>query len=141
MRRVMLEGGRRLTQADLNRSGVLPAEVMAAAEKIVDDVRERGDRALREYCKKFDGVDVKDFAVDPSVMDEALEQVGPAFRAALEKAAAEAASVDGTEVESQDTDSGSESGESGESSERGAAVPKPIGVQPSPVDEQPVEEE
>ena len=62
-------------------------------------------------------------------------------QAALEKAAAEAASVDGTEVESQDTDSGSESGESGESSERGAAVPKPIGVQPSPVDEQPVEEE
>ena len=62
-------------------------------------------------------------------------------QAALEKAAAEAASVDGTEVESQDTDSGSESGESGESSESGAAVPKPIGVQPSPVDEQPVEEE
>ena len=37
MRTVELGGARRLAQADRNRSGVLPAEVMEAAEKIVDE--------------------------------------------------------------------------------------------------------
>ena len=42
MRKVELTGGRALTQADLNRSGALPREVMDAAEDIVRDVRDRG---------------------------------------------------------------------------------------------------
>ena len=54
MRTVRLSGDARLTQADLNRSGALPAEVIASAEKIVDDVRERGDAAVRECCLRFD---------------------------------------------------------------------------------------
>ena len=47
MRKVELTGGRALTQADLNRSGALPREVMDAAEDIVRDVRDRGDAAVR----------------------------------------------------------------------------------------------
>lgn len=86
MRTVTLEGGARLTQADLNRSGVLPAEVMAAAEKIVDDVRERGDAAVREYCLRFDGACPQDFRVPDELVRGALDLVPPEFLAALTQA-------------------------------------------------------
>ncbi len=89
MRTIQLTEGANLTAGQLPRQGVLPESVMQSAAAIVADVRARGDEALREYCRKFDGVDVQDFAVDPAVMDEALEKVSPAFRAALEKAAAQ----------------------------------------------------
>ncbi len=86
MRTVTLEGGARLTQADLNRSGVLPAEVMAAAEKIVDDVRERGDAAVREFCLRFDGACPRDFRVPDELVRGALDLVPPEFLAALTRA-------------------------------------------------------
>ena len=86
MRRVELSGGRRLTQADLNRSGVLPADVMSAAEKIVDDVRERGDAAVREYCLRFDGSCPEEFRVPDELVAGAPDLVAPAFLSALERA-------------------------------------------------------
>ena len=86
MRRVELSGGRRLTQADLNRSGVLPADVISAAEKIVDDVRERGDAAVREYCLRFDGSCPEGFRVPDEVVAGALDIVDPEFLSALEQA-------------------------------------------------------
>ena len=72
---------------------------MQSAQAIVDDVRERGDVALREYCKKFDGVDVDDFRVDPKLMDEAIQTVDPAFIEALKKAAAQIREFHEREVE------------------------------------------
>lgn len=86
MRTVKLEGGRRLVQADLNRSGVLPAEVMEAAEKIVDDVRERGDAAVRDLCLRFDGACPRSFRVPDELVAGALELVPPAFLSALSRA-------------------------------------------------------
>ena len=86
MRRVTLEGGRRLTQADLNRTGALPADVMAAAEKIVDDVRERGDAAVRDYCLRFDGACPEAFRVPDELVAGALELVPGEFLAALTRA-------------------------------------------------------
>ena len=86
MRTVKLEGGRRLVQADLNRSGVLPAEVMEAAEKIVDDVRERGDAAVRDLCLRFDGACPRSFRVPDELVAGTLELVPPAFLSALSRA-------------------------------------------------------
>ena len=86
MRTVTLEGGARLTQADLNRSGVLPAEVMDAAEKIVDDVRARGDAAVRDYCLRFDGACPRDFRVPDELVRGALDVVPAEFLAALTRA-------------------------------------------------------
>ena len=86
MRTVELGGARRLAQADLNRSGVLPAEVMEAAEKIVDDVRERGDAAVRDYCLRFDGACPRDFRVPDDLIAGALELVPPEFLSALSRA-------------------------------------------------------
>lgn len=89
MRTIKLSEGRNLEASQLPRQGVLPEAVMQSAASIVADVRARGDEALREYCGKFDGVEVEEFAVDPAVMDEALEKVDASFLAALEKAAAQ----------------------------------------------------
>ena len=54
LRRIILERGQRLTDADLARSGGVDAEIIGVAAKIVDDVRQRGDDAVRELTAKFD---------------------------------------------------------------------------------------
>ena len=86
MRTVTLTGGRRLTQADLNRTGALPADVCAAAEKIVDDVRARGDEAVREYCLRFDRACPESFRVPDELVRGALDLVAPEFLASLARA-------------------------------------------------------
>lgn len=86
MREIVLEGGRRPTAADLNRSGPLPAEAVQAAEKIVDDVRARGDAAVRELCLRFDGVCPKSFRVPDELVAGAADLVSPEFLVALRHA-------------------------------------------------------
>ena len=86
MRRVVLGAGRRLTQADLNRSGALPADVVSAAEKIVDEVRAGGDRALRALAERFDGACPEELRVPGEVVRGALATVPPEFLSALERA-------------------------------------------------------
>ena len=86
MRTVTLEGGRRLTQADLNRTGALPAEVIASAEKIVDDVRARGDEAVRACCLRFDGACPDEFRVPDEALARALDAVPREFLASLTRA-------------------------------------------------------
>ena len=86
MRTVRLEGASRLTRRDLQRAGALPREVMAAAEAIVDDVRERGDEAVREYCLRFDGACPDAFRVPDELVQGSLELVDVGFLAALRKA-------------------------------------------------------
>lgn len=87
MKLIKLQAGETLSASQLPRQGVLPASIMESAQAIVEDVKQRGDEALRAYCKKFDGVDVETFAVDPALMDEAVKRVDPSFMAALERAA------------------------------------------------------
>ncbi len=89
MRIVELAAGQSLSKADLRREGALPREVMEAAEAIVDDVRSRGDEAVREYCLKFDGACPKSFRVPESVIKGSLDMVDPEFLEALRKAAAQ----------------------------------------------------
>ena len=86
MRKVELTGGRALTQADLNRSGALPREVMDAAEDIVRDVRDRGDAAVREYCTRFDGACPESFRVPDELVKAAPSMVDPEFLESLTRA-------------------------------------------------------
>lgn len=86
MRLVDLTDGRALTQADLNRSGALPADIMEAAEKIVDEVRERGDAAVREFCERFDGACPTSFRVPDELLERATKAVDPEFLASLTRA-------------------------------------------------------
>ena len=100
MKTITLNPGERLAAGQLPRQGVLPAAIMQSAQAIVDDVRERGDVALREYCtKNVRCVDVDDFRVDPKLMDEAIQAVDPAFIEALKKAAAQIREFHEREVE------------------------------------------
>ncbi len=69
------------------RSASDPAtrEVVGA---ILDDVRRRGDAAVREYTLRFDGVDLApaDWSLDSGLWQSALLRVDPALRAALGRA-------------------------------------------------------
>ncbi|MEE1159565.1 MAG: histidinol dehydrogenase, partial [Atopobiaceae bacterium] len=86
MNTITLNNGRRLTTDDLHRSGALPREVVDAATAIVEDVRERGDEAVREYCMRFDGACPETFLVPRDVVRSALDMVDPSFLNALELA-------------------------------------------------------
>ena len=61
MRRVILKEGEQFKSSQINRTGAFNAGAIAAATSIIEEVRERGDAALRDFTAKFDGVEVKDF--------------------------------------------------------------------------------
>jgi histidinol dehydrogenase len=80
-----------LTRARL--AGVLPRSVLdvaAAAAQVLpvcEDVRLRGAAAVREYTRRFDGVDLASTRVPQAALDEALAKLDDEVRAALEEAA------------------------------------------------------
>src|SRR5205809_6990848 len=55
--------------------------------RIIDDVRDSGDEALRRYTRAFDGVEPTDLTVQDSELDAALGAIDPALKAGLEAAA------------------------------------------------------
>ncbi len=57
-----------------------------AVRDIIDDVRSRGDTALVELTKRFDGADLASVRVSDEVRDESLRALAPELRAALEQA-------------------------------------------------------
>lgn len=86
MKIVKLTSGveRRLLRARRERD--LQAERVAS--RIVADVRRRGDVALREWSKKFDGVDLRSpLWVSQSEIEKAGNAVGKELRGAIEHAA------------------------------------------------------
>ena len=62
------------------------AEALDAATRIVEDVRERGEQALREQAAQFDRVEGHAIRVPAEHIAEAAASVDPAVRAALEEA-------------------------------------------------------
>ncbi|MBR2055344.1 MAG: histidinol dehydrogenase [Clostridia bacterium] len=55
---------------------------------IIENVRQNGDKAVKEYCLKFDKADLDTLLVSPAEMEEAKALVEPEFYEILEKAAA-----------------------------------------------------
>ena len=77
------------TVASLRALAPAPAEVRKAAAAIVDDVRARGDEAVRAQTARLDRVELaEDYAVPAGEMAARLAAVSPELRAALETAAA-----------------------------------------------------
>jgi histidinol dehydrogenase len=64
------------------------AGLLDRARRIVDDVRTRGDAALREYTEKLDGVRLESFAVTDAEFAAAERALTAEQRAALERAIA-----------------------------------------------------
>ena len=62
-------------------------DVAGTVEKIIADVRARGDEALREYTARFDGAELEALAVTDEEMEEAVRAADPAFLRVLEEAA------------------------------------------------------
>lgn len=69
------------------RAGSDP-DTREAVRRILDDVLARGDDAVREYTRRFDGVDLapSDWELDAAVWQGALARLAPALRAALGRA-------------------------------------------------------
>jgi histidinol dehydrogenase len=63
-------------------------DLLAKVAQIVDDVRLRGDAALREYSVRFDGVQIEALRVGPAEFDAALASLPPVAVAAIERAVA-----------------------------------------------------
>lgn len=72
----------------LNRDIRAEADVEAVVDGIIADVRARGDEALREYAKKFDGAELDSLLVTKEEIDEAFAAVGEDFLTTLRMAAA-----------------------------------------------------
>lgn len=72
----------------LNRDIRAEADVEAVVDGIIADVRARGDEALREYAKKFDGAELDSLLVTKAEIDEAFAAVGEDFLTTLRMAAA-----------------------------------------------------
>ena len=62
-------------------------DVAGTVAEIIKNVRENGDEALFEYCKKFDKAQLSSLAVTKEEIDEALSLVESEFLEILEKAA------------------------------------------------------
>lgn len=89
MRRVILAKGERFTNAQLRRQSAFNPQALAAATDIIEQVRERGDDALRDYTERFDGVKVVSFRVPQEAIEQARDKVAPQTAAALAQAAAQ----------------------------------------------------
>lgn len=61
--------------------------VEAIVSEIIENVKTNGDKALFEYCKKFDKAELKSLAVTKEEIDEAVNSVEPEFLEILKKAA------------------------------------------------------
>lgn len=72
--------------AAVPRAAQARAEALETAARIVDDVRERGEDALREQAERFDRVTDHAIRVPAEHIAEALASVDPVVRAALEEA-------------------------------------------------------
>lgn len=70
----------------LTRDIKLESGVEATVAEIINNVKQNGDDALREYSLKFDGVCPKNLCVTQSETDEAFRNEDPAFIETLETA-------------------------------------------------------
>ena len=71
----------------LNRDIQAEEDVSAAVDAIIAEVRKRGDAALRDYTRRFDGADLRDLRVSAEEFDAARRAVDPAFLETLKEAA------------------------------------------------------
>jgi histidinol dehydrogenase len=96
MRRIDLRGSAAAepTGATVDYRAVVPradtdvAGTLEVVRPILDEVRQRGLEAVIEFAARFDGVEQQDVAVPAEAMAEALRELDPDVRVALEEAIA-----------------------------------------------------
>jgi len=88
MRRTEVKRGEALMDDTFARNGGVDAEVLSVASHIVEDVRLRGDEAVRDYTMQFDHADVPALRVTTAEIEAAVASVSEEFRDAIAIAAA-----------------------------------------------------
>ena len=73
--------------ADIFARAVPTVNVEATVADIIANVREKGDAAVLDYCRRFDGASLSSLAVTEEEIDEAVAAVEPKFLEILKKAA------------------------------------------------------
>ncbi len=71
----------------LRRPHIDNSSLMQTVQGVIDDVRQRGDAAVREYEAKFDKVELTDLLVSPEEMERAEAEVSPELKQAIRTAA------------------------------------------------------
>ena len=71
----------------LRRDAPAEADVSAAVDEVIEAVRTRGDEALRDYTRRFDGAELTDLRVTEAEIQAAWEATDADFRRTLELAA------------------------------------------------------
>lgn len=61
--------------------------VIPVVKKVIEDIKENGDKAAREYTEKFDGIRLKKFKVEKSEIENATKRVPEDLKEAFRKAA------------------------------------------------------
>ena len=69
-----------------SRSVALDADLLAQVGSIIDDVRVRGDEALIEYTRRFDGVELQELRISEEALRRSAEKVDQKVVAALRAA-------------------------------------------------------
>lgn len=69
-----------------SRQKQIDSSIFITVSKMIEDVKENGDQALRKYTKQFDGVDLEDFKVNEEEIQTAIQKVDPSFQEAMLKA-------------------------------------------------------
>jgi len=72
----------------LARKSIRLTEAEAIVRPILENVRARGDEAVHEYARQFDGFDRDTFAVSEQELKAAADALSPAFRDAVATASA-----------------------------------------------------
>lgn len=77
-----------VANSDIFARAVPAVNAEAIVSEIIANVRERGDAALFEYCKKYDKAELTTLQVSEAEIDEALAQTAPELIEIMKKAAA-----------------------------------------------------
>jgi histidinol dehydrogenase len=87
MRRIELASDQAFEERFLNRTSAFNADALVSATNIIEEVRKRGDAALKEFTQRFDGVELEQFRVSDDAIEEALSKVDAKLADALNMAA------------------------------------------------------
>jgi histidinol dehydrogenase len=78
------EQQRQLSRPALEDSAMLHTQV----SNIIDNVKDTGDVALKEYCLRFDNISLDELAVSPQQIEIACQNIEPELKQAIEMAKA-----------------------------------------------------
>lgn len=70
----------------LGRTQEISSDILEKVSDILQDVQKNGDAACQKYTKQFDGIDLEDIKVSEEEIEQAMQDVDPAFKKAMELA-------------------------------------------------------